>query len=132
MAQPQLYRDYSQWILAMEPKLAWVHLSRTQFRQLVGVVLFFFVFFAVLLVSRMAVIKCGYQIVELRLERDRLLAAKKQNEHKLRDLMSLEHAEAVARQEMGMVDINPNQVIYISDPAKPGMTKRAWNAVFGD
>src|SRR5687768_4791796 len=96
MAQP-LYRDYSKWIFAIEPRLSWVHLTRGQFRTLAAVVMGLFLFSAFLLVSRMAVIKNGYAIVELRLERDRLLARKKQNERRLRELQSLATAELVAR-----------------------------------
>jgi hypothetical protein len=131
MAQP-LYRDYSQWILAMEPRLSWARLTRAQFRQLAAAVLGLFLFSAFLLVSRMSVIKNGYAIVELRQQRDRLMSEKKQGERRLRELMSLAHAEAVARGEMGMVDINPNQVIYLADPSGRGLTRRAWKAMFGD
>jgi len=131
MAQP-LYRDYSKWMFAMEPRLAWVRLTRSQFRVLAGVVMGLFVFFALLLVSRMAVIKNGYTIVELRQERDRLISEQKQEERALRELQSLATAEAVARQQMGMVDINPNQVIHLSADAKAGPVSRAWKAVFGD
>lgn len=131
MAQP-MYRDYSKWIFAMEPRLQWVHLTRSQFRTLAAVVMSLFVYFAFILVSRMAVIKNGYAIVELRQERDRLLSAKKQNERILSEMQSLAAAERVARQGYGMTDINPNQVIYLEDPTKPGMAKRAWRKVFGD
>ena len=131
MAQP-MYRDYSKWIFAMEPRLAWVHLTRAQFRTLAAVVLGLFAYFAFILVSRMAVIKNGYQIVELRQERDRLMSEKKQNERLLRELQSLATAEQVARRQYGMVDINPNQVIYLADPSKAGFTRKAWKAVFGD
>jgi hypothetical protein len=127
-----MYRDYSSWILAMEPRLSWARLTRAQFRRLAAGVFFLFLFSAALLVARMAVIKNGYQIVGLRQERDRLLAEQKQNERRLRELQSLSHAEGVARQEMGMVDINPNQVIYLDDPSKSGFSHRAWKAVFGD
>ena len=130
MSSP-LYRDYSQWILAMEPRMGFSRISRSQFRKLAGLVLGLFVFGAGLLVSRMAVIKVGYQIVELRQERDRLMAERKQNERRLRELESLAHAELYARKEMGMVDINPNQVITLEDPASSGVG-RAWRAVFGD
>jgi hypothetical protein len=131
MAQP-LYRDYSSWILAMEPRLAWVKLTRTQFRAFAAGVLGLFVFTALLLVGRMAVIKDGYEIVQLRQQRDSLVAQQKQDERRLRELQSLEHTETVARQEMGMVDVNPNQVIYLKDPSKFDMTVRAWHAIFGD
>jgi len=131
MAQP-LYRDYSRWIFAMEPRLAWVHLTRSQFRTLAALVMGVFVFAAFVLVSRMAVIKNGYAIVELRQERDKLLSQKKQNERRLREMQSLATAELVARRDYGMVDINPNQVIYLADPAKAGFSHKAWKAVFGD
>jgi len=131
MARP-MYRDYSKWMFAMEPRLAWVHLTRSQFRTLAAAVMGLFLYFAFILVSRMAVIKNGYTIVELRQERDRLMSAKKQNERVLRELQSLPTAEQVARSQYGMVDINPNQVVYLSDPARPGLSSRAWKAVFGD
>lgn len=131
MAQP-LYRDYSKWIFAIEPRLAWVHMTRAQFRTLAAVVLAVFAFAAFLLVSRMAVIKNGYAIVELRLERDRLLSRKKQNERRLREMQSLASAELVARRDYGMVDIDPNQVIFLEDPSKAGFARKAWKAMFGD
>ena len=131
MAQP-MYRDYSSWILAMEPRLAWSRLTRVQFRKLALWLLTGFVLAAALLVSRMAVIKNGYQIVELRQERDRLLAAKKQGERRLRELESLDQAERVARRDLGMVDMNPNQVIHLpADPSASG-PKGAWGSLFGD
>lgn len=131
MAQP-LYRDYSKWMFAMEPRLAWVHLTRGQFRSLAAVVLGLFVFSAFLLVSRMAVMKNGYVIVELRVERDRLMGQKKLNERRLRELQSLATAESVARNQFGMVDIDPNQVIFLEDPSRAGFAHKAWKAVFGD
>ena len=131
MSQP-LYRDYSKWMFAMEPRLGWVHLTRGQFRRLAAIVTGLFLFAAFVLVSRMAVIKNGYTIVELRQERDRLLSEKKQNERRLREMQSLAPAELVARRDYGMVDRNPNQVIYLSAPSRGGFARKAWKAVFGD
>jgi hypothetical protein len=127
-----LYRDYSQWILAMEPKLGWSRLTRPQFRFMASRVLGLFVLLAFVLVVRMQVIKNGYGTVELRLERDRLLSLKKQNEKKLMELQSLATVEELARKDMGMVEINPNQVIYLDDPSKAQLGRKAWKAIFGD
>jgi cell division protein FtsL len=130
MAQP-MYRDYSKWMFAMEPRLAWVHLTRSQFRLFAAIVMGLLVYFGFILVSRMAVIKNGYAIVELRQERDRLLSEQKRNERQLRELQSLATTEQVARQQMGMVDVNPNQVIYLPESPKPGFSGKAWKALFG-
>ncbi len=129
MAQP-MYRDYSQWILAMEPRLGWLHLTRTQFRRLAGALGVLFLAAGLLLMSRMAVIKNGYQIVAARQERDRLLALKKQNLRRLKELESLAHSEKVARRDLGMVDVSPNQVITLDDPA--ASTAERIKAFFGD
>jgi cell division protein FtsB len=130
MPQP-LYRDYSQWILAMEPKLAWVHLSREQFRRLAGLLALLFVVVGLLLVSRMAVIKNGYEIVELRQERDRLLALTRQEQRHVSELKSLEYAETVARRDLGMVDVSPNQVIYLQPQDSPSGFRRLWDSLQG-
>ena len=61
----------------------------------------------------------------------RLLSEQKRNERQLRELQSLSTAEQVARQQMGMVDINPNQVIYLPESPKPGFPGKAWKALFG-
>lgn len=129
MAQP-MYRDYSQWILAMEPKLGYLHLTRAQFRKLASALGILFVAAALLLVSRIAVIKNGYQIVSLRAERDRNMALKKQNQKRLMELESLATAERVARRDLRMVDISPNQVITLDDPA--ASTASRIKAFFGD
>ena|SRR6185369_13782961 len=131
MAQ-MMYRDYSQWVQALEPKLAWTHLTRSQFRSLATLLMLLFGAAAVILLGRMAVIKNGYQIVELRQQRDTLLAARKQNERKLRELESLDHAELVARRDLKMVDVNPNQVIHLGNNPSPSVPTRAWRALFGD
>jgi hypothetical protein len=131
MAQP-MYRDYSKWIFAMEPRMAWVHLTRSQFRLFASAVMGLLIFSGLLLVSRMAVIKNGYTVLELRQERDRLLSEQKRSERQLRELQSLATAEQMARAQMGMVDINPNQVVYLADQAKPGIAGKAWKALFGE
>ncbi len=124
------YRDYSRWILAMEdsPRLAWLRFSRGSFRAWAALVGAVFVVALALLASRMQVIKNGYAIVELRQERDRLQGERRSLQKGLAELASLEHAEKVARQSYGMVDINPSQVIYLRDPAAP-LPKRMWYGV---
>lgn len=126
-----LYRDHSQWLMAMEPRLSWLKLTRAQFRKMAAAVGLLFGFFAFILLTRMAVIKNGYAIVELRQDRDRCLAERRKEERRLRELQSLAHAEQVARRDLGMVDVSPNQVVYLSDPAAP-LPARAWRAVFGE
>jgi cell division protein FtsB len=127
-----MYRDYSQWVQALEPRLAWTRLTRGQFRNLAALLLLLFAGAALVLLGRMAVIKNGYQIVELRQERDALLAQRKQNERRLRELESLDHAELVARRDLKMVDVNPNQVIHLGNNPSPSVPTRAWRALFGD
>lgn len=129
MSQP-LYRDYSNWLTAMEPKLQWVHLTRPQFRRLAALVGACFTFAALLLVSRIAVIKNGYAIVELRQERDQLQSQKRQLQRHMKLLQSLSYAEEVARRDLGMGDISPNSVIHLDDPAL-GAPRRAWAKLFG-
>jgi hypothetical protein len=126
-----MYRNYSAWMLAMEPKLAWVNLSRAQFRFFVSGICAVSFLTALILVGRVEVIKDGYEIVALRQQRDKLMSEKLQNERVLRDLQSLDHVEAVARQDMHMVDVNPNEVIYLKDSTKPNALERFWHSLFG-
>ena len=125
---PGIFRDAGPVILRWEANARWSRLEPGQFRKLAALLLSLFVLAALLLVSRMEVIKNGYQIVELRQERDRLLNEQKHLERRLQEVQSLDYAEDVARHQLGMVDVNPNQVIYLgSDPSRSMPLGWAWN-----
>ncbi|MES2202541.1 MAG: hypothetical protein V4498_09835 [candidate division FCPU426 bacterium] len=124
------YRDPMKWFLVMESKGQ--RLTREQFRKRATMVGVLFVFAALLLVSRTAVLKNGYEIVELRQERDRLLAIKNKDERRLVEMQSYGWADKVARTQLGMVDVDPGQVVNLEDGASGPLVKRTWSALFGD
>jgi cell division protein FtsB len=98
----------------MEQRSArWSRLDARQFRGLVLALLTLAVAALFITWGRVRVLANGYQIAELRLERDRLMAEHRRLERRLDEMQSLAYAEQAARQRLGMVDINPNQVITL-------------------
>lgn len=123
---PGLFRDAGPVILRWEANARWSRMDAGQFRRvaaLVGVIAF-----ALLLLtwSRVRVLANSYQIAELRAQRDVLLNEHRHLERRLQEMQSLEYAEAVARHQLGMVDVNPNQVVTLR---KQGRVGRLWDDV---
>ena len=100
-------------ILRLEQRAPWSRLDAGQFRRLaliVGVAAS-----ALLFVTwgRVRVLANSYQIMELKADRDRLMGEHRRLEHRLDEMQSLAYAEQAARTQLGMVEINPNQVITL-------------------
>lgn len=100
-------------ILRLEKQAAWGRLDAVQFRKVFVLVSVLAVALLMLTWSRVRVLANAYQIMELKSERDTLLAEHRRLQRKLEGMQSLNYAEQVARQRLGMVDINPNQVIAL-------------------
>lgn len=108
------FRDAGPVILRLEQRSArWGRLDAGQFRRLAAAVGLLALALTLLTWGRVRVLANGYQIAELKQERDSLLATHRRLERRLEELQSLHHVEQAARQRLGMVDINPNQVITL-------------------
>ena len=123
---PGLFRDAGPVILRWEANARWSRLDPGQFRRIV--VLGGLLALALLLLtwSRVRVLANGYQIAELREARDQLLNEHRHLERRLQEMQSLDYAEAVARHQLGMVDVNPNRVVTLK---KQGTAGRLWDGV---
>lgn len=100
-------------ILRLEHSSPFRRLDADQFRKAVGAVSLGALILLFVTWGRVRVLANSYQIMELKAERDGLLAERRRMERNLEDVQSLSYAETVARQRLGMVDINPNQVIAL-------------------
>lgn len=108
------FRDAGPMILRMEQRSArWARLDSAGFRRLAGAALAVLLVLALLTWGRVRVLANAYQIAELKQERDGLAAQHRRLEARLEEMQSLRYAEQAARQRLGMVDINPNQVITL-------------------
>jgi cell division protein FtsB len=128
---PGLFRDAGPVILRWEANARWSRLDARQFRGLAAIVSLVALGLLLLTWSRVRVLANGYQIAELRTERDQLLNEHRHLERRLQEMQSLDYAEAVARRQLGMVDVNPNQVVTLK---KQGQAGRLWagvTALFG-
>jgi cell division protein FtsB len=105
--------DAGPFILRLEKQATWGRLDAPQFRRVFALVSVVAVCLLLLTWSRVRVLANGYQIMELKAERDAMLAEHRRLERRLEEMQSLNYAEQVARQRLGMVDINPNQVITL-------------------
>ena len=105
--------------------------SRRSARRLAALIAGVMVFAAALLWQRMQVVKIGYDVVQKSRERDRLLVENAALRRDLRRLYTLQHAEKVAREQLGMDNLDARRVVYLPDPAatRPGLFQRAVNAV---
>jgi hypothetical protein len=108
----RLFRDAGPVILQMDRRAAW-RLDAGQFRALVAAFLALALGLLLLTWGRVRVLANGYQIMELRQERDSLESQHRQLENRLAQMQSLAWAEQAAREQLHMVDINPNQVITL-------------------
>ncbi len=112
--QKGFFRDAGPMILRLEQRSArWARLDAAQFRRLAAAFAVVMVVLALLTWSRVRVLANGYQIAELKQERDGLMAEHRRLQRRLEEMQSLRYAEQAARQRLGMVDINPNQVITL-------------------
>ena len=123
---PGLFRDAGPVILRWEANARWSRLDPGQFRRLVVLGGLLAAALLVLTWSRVRVLANGYQIAELREERDQLLNEHRHLERRLQEMQSLDYAEAVARHQLGMVDVNPNRVVTLK---KQGAAGRLWDGV---
>jgi cell division protein FtsB len=126
------FRDVGPIILRLEQRTAaWNRLSAAEFRVWalrLGVA----ALLVVLLVwGRVRVLANGYQIAELKERRDALLLERRRLERRLAEMQSLRYAEVQARQRLGMVDINPNQVINLKQPSAGGRLLEGVASFFG-
>src|SRR4051812_15973630 len=104
MTTKSLYRNYTSWLLATEPRFRAIRLERTQFRKLVVLLAGTGAFLSLLLWQRMQVVKLGYDVSQLRITRDQLAYTQARMTNHLRELSSLPYAEQVARERLGMVN----------------------------
>jgi hypothetical protein len=108
------FKDAGPVILRLEQRSAsWTRLHPEQFRRLAILVGAGALVMALLVWGRVRVLANGYQIGELKGQRDALLAEHRRLERRLDEMQSLHYVETAARQRLGMVDINPNQVINL-------------------
>lgn len=120
------FRDAGPVILRLEQRSAsWSRLEPAQFRRLLALLLALGLGLALLTWSRVRVLADGYQLAELRQERDALLAQQRRLQRRLDSMRSLQYAEQAARNRLGMVDINPNQVITLRRQDPPSRLE-AW------
>ena len=108
----RLFRDAGPVILQMDRRAAW-RLDAGQFRAMVLALVAVALGLLLLTWGRVRVLANGYQIMELRQERDSLASQHRQLEGRLAQMQSLAWAEQAARAQLHMVDINPNQVITL-------------------
>jgi uncharacterized protein HemX len=108
----RLFRDAGPVILQMDRRAAW-RLDAGQFRALVLLFLALALGLLLLTWGRVRVLANGYQIMELRQERDSLESQHRALENRMAQMQSLAWAEQAAREQLHMVDINPNQVITL-------------------
>lgn len=120
-----LYRNYTSWLLATEPRFRAIRLERAQFRKLVIGLFGTGLFLSLLLWQRMQVVKLGYDVSQLRTTRDELAYTQARLTNHFRELSSLPYAEQVARERLGMVNTDPRKVIYLKDPAASGYSPGA-------
>ena len=123
---PGLFRDAGPVILRWEANARWSRMDAGQFRRVAALVSVLAVALLTLTWSRVRVLANGYQIAELRAERDELLNEHRHLERRLQEMQSLDYAESVARHQLGMVDVNPNQVVTLR---KQGRAGKLWDDV---
>ena len=128
--EPRFFRDAGPVLLRLERQSAW-RLDATQFRGLalaLGAVAA-----ALLLVTwgRTRVLTNAYDIMALRAQREILATQQHQLQARLAEMQSLDYAEQAARTRLGMVEINPNQVINLKRRSAAGALMADVAAFFG-
>jgi cell division protein FtsB len=123
-----IFRDAGPVILRLEGRGVFRRLDALQFRRAAVSVFVVMAVLGMVTWGRVRVLANAYQIMELKADRDALLAEQRRLERRLNDMQSLNYVEAIARQRLGMVDINPNQVIALR---KRGATESLVDSVAG-
>lgn len=124
------FRDAGPVILRLERQAAWSRLDASQFRRLALAVAVLASGLAVVTWGRVHVLTNGYEIMDLQAQRDRLLADHQRLQRRIDDMQSLAYAETAARGRLGMVDINPNQVITLHRKTKAEHLAESVEAIF--
>ncbi len=124
--KPGIFRDAGPVILRWEANARWSRMDAGQFRRVAALLGVLAVALLLLTWSRVRVLANGYQIAELRAQRDELLNEHRHLERRLEEMQSLDYAESVARHQLCMVDVNPNQVVTLR---KQGRAGKLWDDV---
>ncbi len=127
----EFFRNPAPVILGFERRASWSRLSSSQFRTAGALLLALMAALAFLTWGRVHVLANGYEIAQLRQRRDALLARNQFLQRRLADLRSLDYVEATARGRLGMVDINPNQVIVLRPRTRVDRLVDSFKALFG-
>jgi cell division protein FtsB len=125
------FRDAGPVILRLERQASWSRLNASQFRGLALAVAALGLGLAAITWGRVHVLTNGYEIMDLRGQRDELLAEHLRLQREIGDMQSLDYVEVAARQRLGMVDINPNQVITLHSESAAGRLAESVEALFG-
>ena len=125
------FRDAGPVILRLERQASWSRLNASQFRGLALAVAALALGLAAITWGRVHVLTNGYEIMDLRGQRDELLAEHMRLQRQIGDMQSLDYVEDAARRRLGMVDINPNQVIPLHSESEVGHLADSLEALFG-
>ncbi|HTB23227.1 MAG TPA: hypothetical protein VK914_11040 [bacterium] len=125
------FRDAGPVILRLERQASWTRINAAQFRGLALVVALLAFGLAAITWGRVHVLTNGYEIMALRGQRDELLAEHVRLQRRIVDMQSLDYVETAARQRLGMVDINPNQVITLHSESAAQRVEDSVEALFG-
>ena len=119
-------RLFEGWLLKKTPRGdAWKVRPRALFSLLGGAILFFAF---VLLWQRHQMVRIGYEIEQLRLERSELLRIQKELSIEVESLNALDRIERIATEQLNMKQPLPQQRIYIRQPTPTegeGSSKKA-------
>jgi cell division protein FtsB len=125
------FRDAGPVILRLERQAPWSRINATQFRGLAVAVAALALGLAAITWGRVHVLTNGYEIMDLRGQRDELLAEHMRLQREIGDMQSLDYVEKAARGRLGMVDINPNQVITLHSESEVRHLAESVEALFG-
>jgi cell division protein FtsB len=125
------FRDAGPVILRLERQASWSRLNATQFRGLALAVAALALGLAAITWGRVHVLTNGYEIMDLRGQRDELLAEHMRLQREIGDMQNLDYVETTARRRLGMVDINPNQVITLHSESEVRHLAESVEALFG-
>jgi cell division protein FtsB len=128
--EPRFFRDAGPVLLRMEQRSPW-QVDAQQFRGLALALGAVAVCLLLVTWGRTCVLTNGYEIMGLRQDRDQLAAEHRRLQGRLEEMQSLAYAETEARQRLGMVGINPNQVINLKRRSAAGALMDDVAALFG-
>jgi cell division protein FtsB len=127
----RFFRDAGPVILQMERQAPWSRLDARQFRTLALTGAALALGLGLVTWGRVKVYSNSYEIVTLRQERDRLADEHLRLQRRIEEMQTRDYAETVARGQLGMVDINPNQVIVLKHRSAAGDLAESVKAFFG-